>query len=311
MRLTSLRLLVQHLSFVILVYGGRFGVSLGPALPCFACPYVAGCGGYCYLMGLQGYIGFGMGTGVFGPEGLRALGYFALFAALVAFWGKAWCGWVCPFGLVQDWLTALRKKLGWREAIISAPALAKLSRVKYVLLAYLVLAPPLVTSGLIHPDFYLPFCNLCPAKALMPLFAGETRYLALDMTNPVTTFFSTALLVISGGMLVGMFFKERFFCLFCPLLALIHLLKPLTFLRLVKAPQICHGCGACRRLCPLDIEKVYQERERADVQAGDCLNCGRCVESCPSDRALGFRWLGLKLVESSRRRALGWKRVRA
>lgn len=60
MPLTRARYLVQHLSFVVLMYGGRFGVNLGPALPCFACPYVAGCGGYCYLMGLQTYIGFGL-----------------------------------------------------------------------------------------------------------------------------------------------------------------------------------------------------------------------------------------------------------
>jgi polyferredoxin len=181
---------------------------------------------------------------------------------------------------------------------------------QYGLLAYLVIVPVLVTSGFFHPDFYLPFCNICPAKALMPLFAGETRYLALDMTNTVTTVFSASLLVISGAMLAGMFFKDRFFCLFCPLLALIHLLKPLTALRLVKAPEFCRGCGACQRVCPMDIEKVHAEREKRDVQAGACLNCGRCLEACAADRALALKWFGLKLAESSRRLALGMKRIK-
>jgi polyferredoxin len=185
--------------------------------------------------------------------------------------------------------------------------LRRLGRVKYGLLAYLALVPLLVTSGFLHPDFYLPFCNICPAKALMPLFAGEAKYLSLDMTNAVTTVFSASLLVISGAMLAGMFFKDRFFCLFCPLLALIHLLKPLTALRLVKDPGLCRGCGSCRRVCPMGIEEVYGEKEKRDVQTLDCLNCGRCVESCAADRALGLKWLGLKLVESSRRLALGLK----
>ena len=308
MILSRLRLVVQHAAFALLTYGGRFGLNLGPALPCFSCPYVSGCGGYCYLMGLQGYIGFGMGPAAFGAAGLEALGYFAVFVLLVAILGKTWCGWVCPFGLVQDWLAALRKKLGRRESRLAPQTVARLSWIKYGLLVYLALVPTLVTSGFFHPDFYLPFCNICPAKALMPLFIGETKYLSLDMTNTVTTVFSASLLAISGAMLAGMFFKDRFFCLFCPLLALIHLLKPLTALRLVKTPDLCRGCGACRRVCPMNIEKVHAERKNRDVQAGACLNCGRCVEACAADRALGLKWLGLKLAESSRRLALGMKR---
>lgn len=306
MPLTRLRLLVQHLSFVVLMYGGRFGVNLGSALPCFACPYVAGCGGYCYLMGLQNYIGFGLHwSALFGAAGLRALGWFLVFVLLVALLGKAWCGWICPFGLVQDWLTGLRKKLGRRESLISASAMARLGWIKYALLGYLTLTPPLITAGLLHPDFTLPFCNICPAKPLLPLLAGQTQYLALDLTNTVTTGFTALSLIIAGAMLTGMFFKDRFFCLFCPLLALIHLLKPLTALRLVKEPQLCHGCGACRRVCPMDIETVYQERAQADVQTGECLDCGRCLESCANDQALSFKWLGRRLVSSSRRLALG------
>jgi len=308
MPVSRVRLMAQHLSFVILTYGGRFGLSLGPALPCFSCPYVSGCGGYCYLMGLQGYIGFGLGAGAFGWAGLKALGYFALFVLLAAVLGKAWCGWVCPFGLVQDWLAGLRQKLGLRESRLSPPTLDRLGWIKYALLAYLAFIPMLVAAGWLHPDFNLPFCNICPAKALMPLFAGEVKYLSLDLTNAVTTGFSASLLAISGAVLAGSFFKDRFFCLFCPLLALIHLLKPLTALRLVKAPQLCHGCGACRRVCPMDIERVYRERERADVQAGACLNCGRCLEACPTDRSLSFNWFGFRLLSSSRRLALGLRK---
>ena len=306
MPVSRTRLIVQHLSFVLLTYGGRFGLYLGPSLPCFSCPYVSGCAGYCYLMAFQ-YIGFGIGSAAWGFASLVQLGNFALFAVLVAFLGKAWCGWICPFGLVQDWLAALRKKLGWRESRIEPKTMARLSWIKYALLAYLAFIPVLVTSGFLHPDFYLPFCNICPAKALMPLFVGDTRYLALDMTNTVTMGFSASLLVFSGAVLVGAFFKDRFFCLFCPLLAFIHILKPLTVLRLVKEPKTCRGCGTCRRICPMDIETVYGEKEKRDVQAEDCLNCGRCVEACTADRALGMRWLGLKLVESSRRLALGMK----
>ena len=55
----KLRLVSQHLSFILLMYGGRLGIELGHALPCFSCPFVSGCAGGCYLMALQrSYVGF-------------------------------------------------------------------------------------------------------------------------------------------------------------------------------------------------------------------------------------------------------------
>ncbi|MDR3280860.1 MAG: 4Fe-4S binding protein [Synergistaceae bacterium] len=299
MKVRNIRSVTQHLGFLILMYGGRFGVRLGSALPCFACPFVPGCGGYCYLMGLQGYIGFGMGA-LTGVGLMTALSWFALFVFLVAMLGKLWCGWICPFGLVQDWLSALRGKLGVRERQITQRMKRRMAMVKYGLLAYIAILPPLATLGFLHEDFYLPFCDICPGKSLLPLFAGETRYLALNFDNGVSLGFSIALLVITGIMLVGMFFKDRFFCIFCPLLALIHILKPLTALRLFKLPEACTGCGTCRRVCPMDIEDVYRQRTSPDVQTDECLDCAKCAESCPADGAIGLKFLKFKLFLSSR-----------
>jgi len=294
----------QPFSFAALMYGGRFGLQLGPAMPCLACPYVAGCGGQCYLMGLQGVYGVGLGwTALIGPAGWRALGWLAVFVLLAALFGKMWCGWICPFGTLSDWIGGVRKKLGIRENHLSPPGRPRLAWVKYTLLGMLIAVPPLVSAGVLAKDFYLPFCNICPGKSLLPLFAGNVAYLSLNFTNVVTLAFSITLLAATGVVLIGLFFKDRFFCFFCPMLALIHLLGPFSAPRLSKWPERCSGCGNCRRNCIMEIERVYREKEKADVRDGACVGCLRCAEACPSDGALGLKWLRYPLFRSSRRQA--------
>jgi NAD-dependent dihydropyrimidine dehydrogenase PreA subunit len=296
-----LRTAVQHLGFIVFIYGGRFGIRLGPAIPCFACPYVRGCGGQCYLMGLQGVFGVGMSfEAMRGAPLVTTLGWLLVFIILVTLLGKTWCGWLCPFGLFQDWFSLLRRKLGVRERILAEKAKRVIAPVKYILLFYLVVLPPLVTAKILHQDFTLPFCNICPGKALLPLFECNPQYLALNFSNAVTLTFSALLLVVTGVMLVGMFFKDRFFCLFCPLLALIHMTKPLTALRLTKNVDACTGCGNCRRACPMDIAEVSAERSKPDVQTGECLDCARCAESCTANGALRLKWFRFSLFSSSR-----------
>ena len=298
---TRLRAAVQHLGFIVFIYGGRFGIHMGPAIPCFACPYVRGCGGQCYLMGFQWTYGFGMTLeALSGAPLVTALGWLLVFIILVATLGKTWCGWLCPFGLIQDWFSFLRRKFGIRERILTEKIKRILAPIKYVLLVYMIVIPPLITAKILHQDFNLPFCNICPGKSLLPLFEGNMQYLALNLSNVVTLTFSALLLVVTGAMLVGMFFKDRFFCIFCPLLAMIHLAKPLAALRLSKSTDACTGCGNCRRICPMDIAEVSEERRKPDVQTGECLNCASCVESCTSNDALRLRWFRFNLFSSSR-----------
>ncbi len=299
----KLRLIVQHLFFVLLTYGGRFGFHMGFALPCFSCPFVMGCGGSCYLLSLQGnWWGLQMALANWGTVmGLQALYYLGLFVLLTLALNKFWCGWICPFGTLQDWFTYLRRRLGIREAQLSWSARDRLKPVKYILLAYMIVVPLLIAHAGLHYDFHLPFCrSICPAKPLMPLFAGSTRHLALDFTNTVTLVFSILSVAIAGGMLVGMFFKERFFCLFCPMLVLIHLLRKISPVRFEKEVGACLGCGNCRRNCPMDIRDVHEQKTDKAVLSEDCMLCMTCTESCPADGVLSVRFFKWRLFSSSR-----------
>jgi polyferredoxin len=263
-------------------------------------------------MGLQGYIGFGMGaSNLWSYEGLRAMGCFLLFVGLVMLLGKAWCGFACPFGLISDWITMLRRRRGFPRAKITPETLPRRGPVKYVLLGFCAVGPVLINLGVLHRDFYIPFCQmLCPGKPILPLFIGETRHFAMDLTNYATVITSVGSLAVTGGCLAAMFARPRFFCTFCPMLALIHILKPVTPLALRKDPALCHGCGTCQRVCAMDVERVCTEKSLIDVQTGDCINCCDCVSACAADGALSLKYAGKPLVRSSSALALGRKKPR-
>lgn len=301
MKISRLRFSVQSAGFLLLTYGGRLGIRLGHSLPCFACPYVGGCSGHCYLMALQGSKwGFQMKLSeMFSYWGVRALGAFALFFLLTLMFSKTWCGWICPFGTLQDWITMLRKKLGIRESRLSWNTRDKLKPVKYVLLAMLVVIPFLIANTGLHPDLELFFCQICPAKILMPVFEGNFRYFSVDTANIVTTAMTVISLSLTAFLLTGIFFKDRFFCIFCPLLALIGLFDRIGFFKLKKKVEACSGCGTCQRVCKVDIRDVHMEKEKEDVLTQDCMLCAKCVESCAQDDALSLTFLGSRIFSSS------------
>lgn len=298
----NLRLLIQNFMFVLWTYGGRIGLNFGYSIPCFSCPYVPGCAGHCYLMTLQGQWGFAF----YFPEllsykGFKVVLYFLIFVLLTMLLSKLWCGWICPFGTLQEWLAKLRKKLGIRETEFSWKTRERLKPVKYILLALLIITPLLITFGGLHRDFYLFFCQICPGKPIMPLFAGQTRNFALDFTNTITLTFSVLSIIIAAGTLLGSFFKDRFFCMFCPMLPLIQMSKKISFIRFEKSVHTCSGCGNCQRMCPVDIKDVHLEKTEKDVMSEDCMLCMRCIEACPEDNTVTVNFLKYKLFSSSRK----------
>lgn len=303
LNISKLRYTIQLISFTLLTYGGRAGLRLGHFLPCFACPYVEGCGGHCYLMALQGpYWGTQIPfTEMISFWGLRAVGLLLGFSLLVIIFSKTWCGWCCPFGTVQDWISYLRKNLAKRETVISWQLRDKLKPIKYIFLILLITIPVFIANAGLHSDLKLPFCQICPAKPLMPAFTGNFNYFAVDTTNGITLTMTVLSIILASGFLVGIIFKTRFFCMFCPLLALISIFDKTGLLQLKKKIEACTGCGNCHRACPVDIRNVHFEKEKENVITQDCMLCLKCVESCPQDNVLSLKFLNKTIFSSSKK----------
>jgi ferredoxin len=86
----------------------------------------------------------------------------------------------------------------------------------------------------------------------------------------------------------------RYLCPYGALLGLISFLSPL---KIHRNPELCTGCGACRRACPSRLPVD----ERTVVRSPECTGCLTCTDHCPQQGALG-----IALPGRSRRHWPGW-----
>lgn len=129
------------------------------------------------------------------------------------------------------------------------------------------------------------FFAIYMAVFVLVLFSG-TAYV-----SPVYSGF----LALVGVTYFGSFFiapltGNRFYCRFlCPYGATFGLLNHIGFYGIKMDTNACVDCRRCEQVCDMGIPVSRQGQEFGHVTGlEDCMGCGRCVISCPTD-ALEFR----------------------
>ena len=297
--LKRFRFWFQLAAFVLFVYGGYLAINLGNSLPMFGCGYIRdGRAGVCYLLPLQHQLARPWEQ-LFGYAGIAVLTGFAIFALWFIVLNKGWCGFVCPLGTLQDWLTSLRQKLGIRQSGYSDEQFNKLTWIKYVLLALLLLIPLGIGGGLWSHEVGAPFCQICPGRMILPLFVGDISQWTIDFSSTGKIVLTALGMGITGLFIGGAFVKKRFFCFFCPMSALHYLLSKPALLRLRKDGSKCTRCGDCYTACDMEIREIADDVKRKEIMTDDCTLCLKCVAACPEKGALKVDFANITIFEST------------
>ena len=226
---------------------------------------------FCPFGGLESLITFATTGEMLQRTFTSTLVVFAALVGLTLVAGPAFCGWICPFGAIQEWLQRLDRAIFKRRYVLPRPVDRPLRYLRYVLLVYLVVGSAYYGS-LIFRDYdpFLAFAHVMSAEQ----FAEGIKFGFVAMV---------ATLVLS-------LFVERPFCkYFCPLGGFVDLVSKVSLLQIARKPSLCALDGACDRACPVDLEVSPSK----GTPMG-CIGCLQCVASCPHPDALPLSLESLK-----------------
>ena len=245
------------------IFQGGSKYVCAPGINCYSCP---GAVGSCPLGTLQNELkGHSIPYYIFG----------IIFLYSILF-GRFICGWLCPFGLIQDLLHKIKTPKLKKSGVTRV-----LSYFKYAILILFVFV--FTIFGVVPA-----FCKyICPAgilEAALPLLSMNLLNPDISSLFPMldTAFAWKFMLCVS--ILISCIFVYRLFCRFiCPLGAIYSLFNKFSFFGIKLNKHKCTNCGRCVSKCKLDIKHVGDH---------ECISCGECIDVCPTK---AISWKGPKI----------------
>jgi polyferredoxin len=192
--------------------------------------------------------------------------------ALTVFLGPVFCGWVCPFGSIQEWFGKLGRKIFKKRFNRLIPY--KVDRIlRY--LRYLVLGLIVYVTAATGT---LMFANIDPYFALFNFWTSEV------------TIVSVIILIV---VLLLSLVVERPFCKYaCPYGAVLGVFNLFRVFKIRRNPSTCINCKACDRTCPMNIPVSTS----GAVRHHQCITCLKCTseQACPVDKTVELTTIRLE-----------------
>jgi polyferredoxin len=187
--------------------------------------------------------------------------------------GRFFCSWVCPMGILNQWISHLFNK---RRPIddYQINSYRPIFRFKYYVLTILLV---LALFGSLQIGLFDPisFITRSFSVSFFPGFnyGGGSLYIKQPLFH--------------GGVLIALFFLTvlfanrfltRFWCrVLCPLGALLGFLSSKSLLRIRRDVERCNDCQKCLRYCHGGCDP------HTELRISECHVCMNCIEDCPEN----------------------------
>lgn len=178
-------------------------------------------------------------------------GFWLLIPLSVVFFGRAFCGWLCPGGFVNQMIGKLSlAKLRVRNRLQKLAPVGLFLGLAVALILWLGIGNP---------------------RSMVPIRVGEFWNSIRLSFEHASRFWLIRTFVVLGLVIAG-FLVSSLWCRFaCPTGGFLELLRRFAIFH-VRKTQACNDCESCLRVCEMGTRPGE----------ANCTNCGDCLNSCPS-----------------------------
>lgn len=239
------------------IYQGDLKYVCLPGMNCYSCP---GALGSCPIGALQSTL-----SSREYKISLYVFGFISLFAVI---FGRFICGFLCPFGLIQD----LIFKIPFVKKVRQLKGEKLLRCFRFLILAVFVIILPMFVidiTGLGKPWFCKYICPVGTLEGGIPLVLMNE-----SLRSAIGFLFKWKVAILIAILFFSIIIYRPFCRYICPLGAIYGLFNKISFVSYKVDKSKCTKCGFCQKTCKLNI-KVYE-----NPNSMDCIRCGECIEAC-------------------------------
>lgn len=194
-------------------------------------------------------------------------GSFIVFVSMLIlsmFFGRVWCGYLCPAGGLQECVAMCNDrpvKGGWRN------------KIKYVIWTVWITA--------IVVTFALGKNNV----TIDPFYMTDHGISVSEIYDYVI-YYGVILILVIPAMIHGKRAACHYICWMAPFMVIGS-----TIGRILHLPQLhieankedCISCGKCNKACPMGLDVKQMVADGSNHKCSECIQCGACVDVCPKN----------------------------
>lgn len=188
--------------------------------------------------------------------------FISMFVASL-FFGRAFCGWLCPAGGVQECLKAVSSKN------------AKGGRLNWI--KYFIWTPWVISIILI-------FIKVGGVKEIS--FFHQTQYgVSVSTIQSIVIYYGVLTLIVATALLTGKRGFCHYLCWMAPFMIIgTKIREKVKFpaLHLEAEGNKCISCKKCSIKCPMSLN-VNEMALKKNMKNSECILCGECVDVCPKN----------------------------